>query len=150
MSAVKDEAENGQLDFESEEGYTAKQGLEEDEDEQADEDDAPTPSLGQVNGDEEGKSTSVNNNSLRHNGEQMEKLASEVQGSIQATRPELGRPSSADGSLSIPDDTPSVQVRALRVFTLSFVSDSIRAQERHLRHAEASVYQAMAQVRLPL
>ena len=28
------------------------------------------------------------------------------------TTSEIGRPSSADGSLSIPDDTPSVQVRA--------------------------------------
>ena len=80
----------------------------------------------------------------------MEESASDEQGSIQATCPELGRPSSADGSLSIPDDTPSVQVRVLRVFALAIFSDSVRARERHLHHAEASVYQAMSQVRLPL
>lgn len=117
MSAAKDEAENGQLDFESEEGDTGEKDLEEDENDRAEEDNIPTPRLGQLNGDEESESTVVDNNGLRHNGEQMGELASEVQGSIQATRPELGRSSSADGSLSIPDDTPSVQVRALRIRT---------------------------------
>ena len=117
MSAAKDEAENGQLHFESEEGDTGERDLEENENDQAEEEEVPTPRLGQLNGDGESESTAVNNNSLRHNGEQMDELASEVQGSIQATRPELGRPSSADGSLSIPDDTPSVQVRALRIRT---------------------------------
>lgn len=128
MSAAKDEAEKGQLDFESEEGDTRENDLEEDENDQAEEDDVPTPRLGQLNGDEESESTAVTNNSLRRNGEQMGELGSEIQGSLLATRPELGRPSSADGSLSIPDDTPSVQVRALRVFERSSLSDSVRAQ----------------------
>lgn len=150
MSAAKDEAENGRLDFESEEGDAGEKDLEEGENDQAEEDDVPPPRLGQLNGDDESESTAVNNNSLRHNGEHMEELASDQQGSIQATRPELGRPSSADGSLSIPDDTPSVQVRVLRVFALAIFSDSVRARERHLRRAEAPVYQAMAQVRRPL
>ena len=128
MSAAKDEAENGQLDFESEEGDTKGRAEEEDGNDQAEEDDVPNPRLGQMNGDDESESTAVNSNNLQHDGEQVRKSASEVRGSIQATRPELGRPSSADGSLSIPDDTPSVQVRALRVFALSFFSDSVRAQ----------------------
>ncbi len=150
MSAAKDEAENGQLDFESEEGDTGQKDLEEDENQQVEEDDVPPPRLGQLNGDDESESTVVNNTNLRHNGEHMEELASDEQGSIQATRPALGRPSSADGSLSIPDDTPSVQVWLLRVLALSILSDSVRAREHHLHRAEASVYPAMAQVRLPL
>ena len=128
MSAAKDEAENGQPHFESEDGGTEERDLEEDENDQAEERDVPTPRLGQLNGDEESESTAVSDNSLRHNGEQVGESAGKVQGSTQATRPELGRPSSADGSLSIPDDTPSVQVRALRVFALSSLSDSVRAQ----------------------
>ncbi len=128
MSAAKDEADNGPLDFESEEGDTGEKDLEEDGSDQVEEDDVPTPRLGQFNGDEESESTAVNNNSLRHNGERIAESANKVQDSIQATRPELGRPSSADGSLSIPDDTPSVQVRALRVFAPNFPSDRVRAQ----------------------
>ena len=34
---------------------------------------------------------------------------------IRASPPEIGRPSSADGSLSIPDDTPSHQVYRRRI-----------------------------------
>ena len=114
MSAAKDEAENGQLDLESEEGDTREKKLEEDENHQAEEDDVPTSRLDQLNGDEESESTAVNDDKLQYNGEQVGSSAGGVQGSMQATRPELGRPSSADGSLSIPDDTPSVQVRSLR------------------------------------
>lgn len=128
MSAAKDEAENGQLDSGSDEEDKREEGLVEDEADQAEENDVPTGRLGQLNGDEKSKSTAVNNNSLRHNGEEMAELGSEEQGLIQATRPDLGRPSSADGSLSIPDDTPSIQVRALRVFSLSSFFDSVRAQ----------------------
>ena len=119
MSAAKDEAENGQLDSESEEEDKREEDLVEHETNQAEEDDVPTRRLRQLNGDEKSKSTAVNNNSLGHSGEQIAELGSNEYGSIQATRPGLGRPSSADGSLSTPDDTPSIQVRALRVFPLS-------------------------------
>ena len=119
MSAAKDEAENGQLDSETEEEDKREADLVEHETDQAEEDHVPTRRLGQLNGDEKSKSTTVNSNRLRHNGEQIGEVGSEEQGSMQATRPELGGPSSADGSLSIPDDTPSVQVRVLRVFALS-------------------------------
>ena len=128
MSAAKDEAENGQLDFESEEGDTGEENLEEDENHQAEEDDVPPLRSRQLNGDEEGENTIANDTGLRYNGEKGGKSASEVQGSMQATRLELGRPSSADGSLSIPDDTPSVQVRALPMFTLCSFCDNFRAQ----------------------
>lgn len=128
MSAAKDEAENGQLDFESEEGDTRGKFLEEDENHQAEDDDVSPPRLDQLNGDEESDSTAVNDDKLRYNGQQVGGSAGRVQGSMQATRPELGRPSSADGSLSIPDDTPSVQVRALRDFALGSFSHSIRDQ----------------------
>ena len=128
MSAAKDEAENGQLDFESEEGDTGEKDLEEDENHQAEEDDILPLRSRQPNGDEESETTAANDNSLRHNGEKRGESAGGVHGSMQATRPGLGRPSSADGSLSIPDDTPSVQVRALPIFTLSAFSDNVRAQ----------------------
>ena len=128
MSAAKDEAENGRLDFESEDGDAGEKDLEEGENDQAEEDDVPPQRSGQLNGDEESENTAVNDNSLRHNGEKEGASARETQGSIQATRPELGRPSSADGSLSIPDDTPSIQVRVLRTFALGSFSDIFRAQ----------------------
>ena len=128
MSAAKDEAENGQLNFESEEGDTGEKDLEEDENHQAEEDDLPPVRLRQLNGDEESGNTAANDKSPRHNGGKWGVPAGEVQGSVQATRPELGRPSSADGSLSIPDDTPSVQVRAPPIFTLGPFSDNFRAQ----------------------
>ena len=128
MSAAKDEAKNGQLDFESEEGDTGEKDLEEDENRQAEEDDILPLTSRQLNGDEESENTAASDNSFRHNGEKRGELAGEMQGSMQATRPGLGRPSSADGSLSIPDDTPSVQVRALAIFTLSAFFDDFRAQ----------------------
>ena len=128
MSAAKDEAENGQLDSGSDEEDKREEDFVEDEADQAEENDVQIRGLGHLNGDEKSESTAVNNNSLRHNGEQMAEFGSEEQGSIQATRPKLGRPSSADGSLSTPDDTPSIQVRTLRVSPLCFYSDSIRAQ----------------------
>ena len=127
MSAAKDEAENGQLDSGSEEEDKREGDLVEDEADQAAENDVQTRGLGHLNGDEESKIAAVNSNSLRHNGEQMAEFGNEEQGSIQATRPELGRPSSADGSLSTPDDTPSIQVRALRLFPLCSYIDSVRA-----------------------
>ena len=128
MSAAKDEAEDGQFDSGSDGDDKREEDLGEDEGDQAEGNDVPTRRLGQLNGDEKSKSTAVNNNSIRHNGEEMADLGSEEQGLIQATRPDLGRPSSADGSLSIPDDTPSIQVRALRVFSLGGLFDSFRAQ----------------------
>lgn len=128
MSAAKDEAENGQLDSGSEEEDQREEDLVEDEADQAEENDVQIRGLGQLNGDEKSKRTAVNDNSLQRNGEQMAELGSEEQGAIQATRPELGRPSSADGSLSTPDDTPSIQVRALRVFPLRSYFNSVRAQ----------------------
>ena len=90
MSAAKDEAENGPLDFESEEGDTGEKDLEKDEDDQAEEDDVPTPRLRQLNGDEESESTAVNNNSLRQNGERMAEVANEVQGSLQGYSSRVG------------------------------------------------------------
>ena len=128
MSAAKDEAENGQLDSGSEEEDKREGDLVEDEADQAAENDVQTRGLGHLNGDEESKIAAVNSNSLRHNGEQMAEFGNEEQDSIQATRPELGRPSSADGSLSTPDDTPSIQVRVLRLFPLCSYIDSVRAQ----------------------
>ena len=128
MSAAKDEAENGQLDSRSEEEDKREGDLVEDEADQAEENDVQTRGLGHLNGDEKSKITAVNSNNLRHNGEQMADFENEEQGSIQATRPEFGRPSSADGSLSTPDDTPSIQVRVLRVFPLCPQFDSVRAQ----------------------
>lgn len=114
MSAAKDEAENGPLDVDSEEGDTGEKPLVEDESDQVQEEDIPTPRLGRINGiEEEDDSIATSLEGFRGNGGQTQDFGSEDSASIQATRPDLGRPSSADGSVSIPDDTPSVQVRLL-------------------------------------
>lgn len=56
--------------------------------------------------------------------------------------PEIGRPSSADGSLSIPDDTPSVQVS--KTHTISYLSSFILSQgslaSSPARRAPSSTY----------
>ena len=114
MSAVKDEAENGPLDVDSEEGDTGEKPLVEDENDQVQEDDIHTPRLGQPNGiEEEDDSIATSLEGFRGNGGQTQDFGSEDSASIQAIRPDPGRLSSADGSVSIPDDTPSAQVRLL-------------------------------------
>ena len=112
MSAAKDEAGNGQSGLESEEEDTGEKPLVEDESDLAQEDELPIPRLGQPNGAEEEDSLALDLDGFRDDRGRVQGFESPDSGSIQAPGPGPGRPSSADGSLSIPDDTPSVQVRA--------------------------------------
>jgi hypothetical protein len=108
MSAAKDEAENGRLDLSSEDESVEEKPVKIDESAEAKEDDLPTPRLGKPNGIRgEDDSLTIQKTSFRSSEKQAEELGSEILGSRQASRQELERPSSADGSISIPDDTPS-------------------------------------------
>jgi len=109
MSAAKDGAKNGRQDLSSEDESAEEKPLKIAESDEAQEDDLPTPRLGKANGfGEEHDSLAVQKNSFRSNKKQTQELGGEDSGSIQASRQDPGRPSSADGSISIPDDTPSV------------------------------------------
>jgi hypothetical protein len=127
MSTVKDEADDGPLDVHGEEGGAGEEALVEDESDQAQEDSFPTLNSGQSNGiEEEDDSIAASFEGFRGNGRQAQDSGSEDSVHIQATRPDLGRPSSADGSVSIPDDTPSVQVSS-RLRDMIPVPDCTRA-----------------------
>ncbi|MCJ1272688.1 Vacuolar protein sorting-associated protein 8 [Puttea exsequens] len=110
MSAAKDEAENGHLDLniggEGTEGKDPRAGAED----AGPDDDMPTPRLGHPNGvwkkDGDNESTGRQDR-LRPGEDQNLDLESEDSSSIHAYHQDPGRPSSADGSLSIPDDSPS-------------------------------------------
>ena len=126
MSTVKDEADDGPLDVHGE-GGAGEKPLVEDESDQAQEDGFPTLNPGQSNGiEEEDDSIAAGLEGFRGNGRQAQDSGSEKSVQIQATRPDLGRPSSADGSVSIPDDTPSVQVSS-RLRDMMPVPDCPRA-----------------------
>lgn len=87
MSAAKDEADDGPLEFSNEGNGGDETTLRHDENGQAQGDKPLTAKLSEPNGFEE----------------------EEDFGSLQASSPVPERPSSADESLSIPDDTPSLQ-----------------------------------------
>ena len=91
MSAAKDEADDGPLEL-NEGSSGGEKTLRDDENGQENEERPPTAKLSEPNGFEEGEDF----------------------GPLQASSPVPERPSSADESLSIPDDTPSLQVRLSR------------------------------------
>ena len=103
MSAAKDEAEDGPVDLINEDDGHEEKSLQGDEDEQTQEEVLLTPRLSKPNGFEEEEDSLVSNNDIE----------SEDFGPLQTSSPVLERPSSADGSLSIPDDSPSLQVRPI-------------------------------------
>ena len=105
MSAAKDEAEDGPLDLNHEDIRDGEKTSQDDENEQTQEEELLTPKLSNSNGFEE------EDDSLASNKE----VESEDFGPLQTSSPVPERPSSADESLSIPDDTPSLQVRPMRV-----------------------------------
>ena len=104
MSAAKDEADDGPLELNNEGNSGGEKTLRDDENGQAQEEKPLTATLSEPNGVEEGEDF----------------------GSLQASSPVPERPSSADESLSIPDDTPSLQVRLRHAQSRPY-SDRLRA-----------------------
>ena len=104
MSAAKDEAEHGPLELSNEHNVKGEKTSQDDESEQTQEEELLTPKLSNPNGFEEDDSLASN-----------KEVESEDFGPLQTSNPNLERPSSADESLSIPDDTPSLQVRPMQV-----------------------------------
>ena len=109
MSAARNAAEDGP-DLSSEDDAVEEKSSQGVASDQSEPDDLPTPRLGEPNGitDDEsiGEYEHAQTSSLDH--------IKPHAGSLQAVKGNITdaeRPSSADGSLSIPDDTPSVQVR---------------------------------------
>ena len=105
MSAVTDEAEDGPLDLSSEENGNHEKTWKDDENERTQEEELPTPKLSKPNGFGEEDDRLAPNNDVE----------SEDFGPLQSSSGVPERPSSADGSLSIPDDSPSLPVRPMRL-----------------------------------
>ena len=121
MSAATDEAEDGPLDLDSEENGNHEKTWKDDEDERTQEGELPTPKRSKPNGFEEDDSLAPNDD-----------VESEDFGPLQSSSGVPERPSSADGSLSIPDDSPSLPVRPTRLQGRPY-SDYPRAlSNRHL------------------
>ena len=106
MSAAKDEAEDGPAELSTEDSGHEEELSQDHEDEQSQEEELLTPRLSKPNGFEEEEDSLASNNDVE----------SEDFGPLQTSSPVLERPSSADGSLSIPDDSPSLQVRPIYIF----------------------------------
>jgi len=109
MSAAKDEAENGP-DLSSEDDVHGEESQEEDRSDQSRRNELSAQLLVKPSGAIGVEKATVGRESTPKNGIEEENLESEDSSFVQASRLLQGRPSSADGSLSIPDDTPSVQV----------------------------------------
>ena len=116
MSAAKDEAEDGPLELNDEGNTNSEKTLDDDENEQAPEEELLTPKLSKSNGIEEEDDSLASNN----------EVDSEDFGPLQTASPVLEGPSSADESLSIPDDTLSLQVRP-KLFRDELYADRVRA-----------------------
>lgn len=99
MSAAKDEAEDGPLVLNNKDNRIGAKRSQDDENEQTQEEELLTPKLSRPNGFEEEDDSLASNNEVE----------SENFGPLQTSSPVPERPSSADESLSIPDDTPSLQ-----------------------------------------
>ena len=100
MSAATDEADDGPLELNDDDQTSLENASQIDTDEQTQEEKLLTTDLTKPNGfEEEDDSLTTNNDNT-----------SEGFGPLQTSSPVLERPSSADESLSIPDDSPSLQV----------------------------------------
>lgn len=106
MSTVQDEAEAGRVQVTSEEGREADRGHENDEDRLVG--GLPVRTV-ETPYEEEEEDKSLNAASTSLQSYERHDLDMQEHSSL-ASSPALGRPSSADGSLSIPDDMPSIQV----------------------------------------
>ena len=105
MSAAIDEAEDGPLEFNNADNGTTEDTSQYDGNDQTQEEKLRTPKLSRQNRVEEENDSLASNNDVE----------SEEFGPLQTSSPVPERPSSADGSFSIPDDSPSLQVRPRRV-----------------------------------
>ena len=105
MSAATDEAEDGPLEFNNADNGSAEETSQYDENEQTQEEELHTPKLSKQNKVGEEDDSLASNNDVE----------SDEFGPLQTSSPVPERPSSADGSLSIPEDSPSLQVRPMRV-----------------------------------
>lgn len=110
MSAATHEAEDGP-DLSSEDSSLDEASAESHDGEVSPEDDLPTPRLGKFNG--------VREDDGHASGGHNQNPESDDSNSLVPSRPDAGRPSSADGSLSIPDDPPSVRV------SMNFLSEAV-------------------------
>ena len=115
MSSVNREAEDGPtLDFSDEEGQDDT--LSRDKPRSRDqgpvsEPAPPSDSEGGEDHSEEEDSLTINRNNIKRNGIHNAEEENLEPDGLRVTSVEPERPSSADESLSIPDDTPSIQVR---------------------------------------
>ena len=110
MSAATDEAEDGPLEFNNADNGTTEEKSQFDEDEQTQEEELQIPKLSRQDRVKEEDDSLASNNDVE----------SEEFAPLQTSSPVPERPSSADGSLSIPDDSPSLQVRPMRVQDRSY------------------------------
>ena len=106
MSAVQDEAEDGP-DFSSDEYTQVKKSLEINGQGESGEDETRTS---KENGAQEVDRVTKEKDTPRQSIGEYQNVESEKSSLLEGPRSEQGRPSSADESLSIPDDTPSIQV----------------------------------------
>ena len=100
MSAAKDEAEDGPLELNNDDNRIGEKTSQDDENDHTQEEELLTPKLSKPNGFEGEDDSLASNNEAE----------SEDFGPLQISSSVPERPSSADESLSIPDDTPSLQV----------------------------------------
>ena len=105
MSAATDEAEDGPLEFSNADNGTTEEKSQFAEDEQTQEEELQTPKLSRQDRVKEEDDCLASNNDVE----------SEEFGPVQSSSLVPERPSSAAGFLSIPDDSPSLQVRPMRV-----------------------------------
>ena len=109
MTAARNEADQGHLIASSEDESALEKPVISGGREEAQKYDVSTPSLGKPNRlVEEDDSLAVHKKACRRDGKWVQGSDSGDSGSVQAPRHDYNRPSSADGSISIPDDPPSV------------------------------------------
>ena len=111
MSSAHEEAEDGPVYDDSEEESQNNVDLQNSKDGSSHERITPRPlQPGGPAEKEEEDNMSIRDHTFSKNGIHMSD--EQLMGPIvsRESTPEIGRPSSADGSLSIPDDTPSIQV----------------------------------------
>ena len=107
MSAVQDEAEDGP-DLRNDEDTQVEKSLDV-SGQESDEDENQTS---KENGAQEEDRVTTEDEDHRQSFGELQNVESEKSSLVEGLRSEKGRPSSADESLSIPDDTPSIQVSA--------------------------------------
>ena len=105
MSAVTHEAEQGPLDLNNQDDASTEGASQDEETEPTQKGDLLTLKSSRPNRVEEEDDSLASYNHVE----------SEEFGPLQTPIPVLERPSSADGSLSIPDDSPSLQVRPTHI-----------------------------------